>query len=84
MDWFDVAGLEEVSDVMEGKTDVSAFGWDLWRLDKFDCRYVVCEHLGWLGWCEAEVSVEVSEVHDLLGAPRHGDVLALQWAEGYA
>ncbi len=37
VDWFDVAGLVEVSDVMERETNMSALGWDLLRLDEFDC-----------------------------------------------
>ena len=28
VDWFDMAGLEEVSDVMERETNVSTFGWN--------------------------------------------------------
>ena len=81
VNWFDVASLEEVTDVVKRETNVSAFGWDKWRLNKFDCGNVVCEHLGRLGWREPEVAVEVSKVHEGFGALGHGDVFTLKWAE---
>ena len=69
VDWFDLAGLEEVSDMMERETNVSAFGWNKWCLDELDGRLVVGEHLGGTGRREAEVCVEVSKVHEWFGTP---------------